>query len=183
MKTRELTLSALMIATLIICSQLSIPIGIVPITLQTFAILIIGMTLSVKNCLLVTTGYLVLGLTGLPVFAGGTGGIQSVLSPAFGFAIGFIPAAALIAYYLSKQTFLALWHYLLIGTLATLVIYIIGLVYMNFILTVIIGSQLSLIQLLMAGMIPFIPGDLLKIILSSAVAVRLRPSFSIFPVK
>ena len=183
MKTRELTLSALMIATLIICSQLSIPIGLVPVTLQTFAVLIVGMTLTVKNSLFVTIGYLVLGLIGLPVFANGSGGIQAVLSPSFGFAIGFIPAAALIAYYLAKNNTLHLRHYLMIGFLATLVIYLIVLSYMNFILTVIIGNHLSLNQLLMAGMIPFIPGDLLKIMLSSAVAIRLRPSFSVLPVK
>lgn len=57
MKTRELTLSALMIATLAICSQLSLPIGLVPVTLQTFAVLLIGMTLPVYNSLIVVVGY------------------------------------------------------------------------------------------------------------------------------
>lgn len=182
MKTRELTLSALMIATLIICSQLSLPIGVVPVTLQTFAVLIVGMTLSLKSSLFVTTGYLLLGLIGLPVFANGSGGIQAILSPSFGFAIGFIPAAALIAIYLDKSKTLTLRNYLLIGFLATLVIYLIGLIYMNFILTVIIGSHLSFTQLLMTGIIPFIPGDILKIVLSSAVAIRLRPRFFVFPI-
>lgn len=183
MKSRDLTLSALMIAILAICSQLSLPIGLVPVTLQTFAVLIIGMTLPVYNCLIVTIGYLALGLVGLPVFANASGGIQAALSPSFGFAIGFIPAAALIAYYLSKQNSLTRWHFIFIASIATLVIYAVGLMYMNFIMITVIEQPLSLTQLFMAGMVPFIPGDIMKIVLSSVVAIRLRSNLNLVTAK
>lgn len=174
MKTRDITLSALMIAVLAICSQLSIPIGPIPITLQTFAVLLIGMILPSKHAFIVTSAYLLLGLIGFPVFANGSGGIQSFLSPAFGFAIGFIPAATLMARFIERKSQPTLYNYLIASLIATLVLYSIGLSYMSFILNVVLGAQMTLSQVLMAGMLPFLPGDILKIIFSIVVAQRLR---------
>lgn len=174
MKTRDITLSALMIAILAISSQLSIPIGLIPITLQTFAVLLIGMILPSKHAFIVTSAYLLLGLIGFPVFANGSGGIQSFLSPAFGFAIGFIPAATVMARFLEKKNQPSLPHYLIASLVATLVLYSIGLSYMSFILNVVLGAQMTLPQVLIAGMLPFLPGDILKVFLSIVVAQRLR---------
>lgn len=174
MKTREITLSALMIAVLAICSQLSLPIGPIPITLQTFAVLLIGMLLPPKQAFTVTTAYLVLGLVGFPVFANGSGGIQAFLSPAFGFAIGFIPAATLMARFLESKLQPTLRTYLTASLLATVVLYLIGLSYMSFIIHTVLGAQMTLFQILTAGMLPFLPGDLLKVILSIGIAQRLR---------
>lgn len=174
MKTRDITLSALMIAVLAICSQLSIPIGPIPITLQTFAVLLIGMLLPSKHALMVTSAYLLLGLIGFPVFANGSGGIQSFLSPAFGFAIGFIPAATVMARFLEKKKSITMTDYFLASLLATVILYAIGLSYMSIILNVVLATQMSLTQIFMAGMIPFLPGDILKAILSVILAHRLR---------
>lgn len=174
MKTRDITLSALMIAVLAICSQLSIPIGPIPITLQTFAVLLIGLLLPPKHALLVTSSYLLLGLIGLPVFANASGGLQSLISPAFGFAIAFIPAATIMAHFLQKQHQPRLITYLLASVLATVILYAIGLSYMSFILNVVLGAELTASKILMLGMIPFIPGDIIKIMLSITIALRLR---------
>lgn len=173
MKTRDITLSALMIAILAICSQLSLPIGPIPITLQTFAVLLIGMILPSRQAFIVTSAYLFLGLIGFPVFANASGGIQSVLSPAFGFAIGFIPAATFAARFLEKKR-PTLRHYLIASLLATIILYLIGLSYMSVILNFLLGSQMSFVQILTAGMLPFLPGDMLKAVLSVGVALRLK---------
>lgn len=174
MKTRDITLSALMIAVLAICSQLSLPIGPIPITLQTFAVLLIGLLLPAKQAFTVTTAYLILGLIGFPVFANGSGGIQAFLSPAFGFAIGFIPAATFMARFLENKNLPTLRTYLTASLLATVILYLIGLSYMSFIINTVLGAQMTLSQILMAGMLPFLPGDILKVILSIGVAQRLR---------
>ena len=60
MKTRDITLMAVMLALLIICSQISIPMWPVAITLQTFAVLLIGMLLKPQEALIVTTFYMIL---------------------------------------------------------------------------------------------------------------------------
>lgn len=174
MKTREITLSALMIALLAICSQLSIPIGPIPITLQTFAVLLIGMLMPTKNALIVTSAYLAIGLIGFPVFANGSGGLQSLLSPAFGFAIGFIPAAGIMASILHKYKKPSLFQYLIASFFATLVLYVIGLLYMTFILNVILNTDLSAMQIFSIGMLPFIPGDIAKAFFSAIIALKLR---------
>ena len=93
MKTKDITFTAIMLSILIVCSQISIPIGPVPITLQTLAILLIGYFLSPKKSALATTLYLIMGLAGLPIFSAFSGGPQSILMPSFGFILGFIPVS------------------------------------------------------------------------------------------
>ena len=174
MKTSQLTQMALMLALLIICSQLTIPLGPVPITLQTFAILMIGLVLPPKYVGLTTLIYLVIGLFGLPVFSGGTGGFGSFISPSFGFVIGFIPASFIISYLkqrLKPETNPKLIAITLIGTI---ILYIIGLSYMYIIFRNVLDIETGFTHVLQLGLIPFIPGDIFKALLAIFVYKRLK---------
>lgn len=174
MKTRQLTQMALMLALLIICSQLTIPLGPVPITLQTFAILMIGLVLPPKYAGLTTLIYLVIGLFGLPVFSGGTGGFGSFISPSFGFVIGFIPASFIISYLkqrLKPETNSKLIGITLIGTV---ILYIIGLSYMYIIFRNVLDIETGFMHVLQLGLIPFIPGDIFKALLAIFIYKRLQ---------
>lgn len=173
MKAKDITLVALMVALLAICSQLSIPIQPVPITLQTLAVLMIGFLLTPRNAFLAGAIYMILGLIGLPVFAGFSGGYQSFISPAFGFIISFMFAAGLGAWYLKGKT--GLTHYIVAGLIMTAVTYLIGIPYMGMVLNGFNGASMSFYQILMAGLIPFIPGDLIKFALAVVLAKQLRP--------
>lgn len=170
MKNRDLTLIAILIAILIVCSQLALPIGPVPITLQTLAVLLIGYLLPPKNAFLATSIYLVMGLFGLPIFSNFMGGLQSFLMPSFGFALGFIPASYFQAKYLTKFQ-----NLIVAGIINFTITYLIGLSYMAFILNIYLNSQLNFVGILMAGMIPFIPGDILKLVVGVILAKRLLP--------
>lgn len=174
MKTRQLTQMALMLALLIICSQLTIPLGPVPITLQTFAILMIGLVLPPKYAGLTTLIYLVVGLFGLPVFSGGTGGFGSFISPSFGFVIGFIPASFIISYL--KQRLKPETNSKLMGTtlIGTVILYIIGLSYMYIIFRNVLDIETGFTHVLQLGLIPFIPGDIFKALLAIFVYKRLQ---------
>lgn len=174
MKTRQLTQIALMLALLIICSQLTIPLGPVPITLQTFAILMIGLVLPPKYAGLTTLIYLVIGLFGLPVFSGGTGGFGSFISPSFGFVIGFIPASFIISYL--KQRLKPETNSKLMGTtlIGTVILYIIGLSYMYIIFRNVLDIETGFTHVLQLGLIPFIPGDIFKALLAIFVYKRLK---------
>lgn len=174
MKTRQLTQMALMLALLIICSQLTIPLGPVPITLQTFAILMIGLVLPPKYAGLTTLIYLVVGLFGLPVFSGGTGGFGSFISPSFGFVIGFIPASFIISYL--KQRLKPETNSKLMGTtlIGTVILYIIGLSYMYIIFRNVLDIETGFTHVLQLGLIPFIPGDIFKALLAIFVYKRLK---------
>ncbi len=175
MKAKDLTLTAILLSLLIVCSQLVVPIGPVPITLQTLAVLMIGYFLSPRNALLATAAYFIGGLVGLPIFSGFQGGLQSVLLPSFGFVLAFIPAACLQALYLKKNGTSKTIHLILSGLLNFIVTYLIGLTYMAIILNLYMGSNLTVTGILMAGFIPFIPGDVLKLTLGILLAKRLYP--------
>lgn len=175
MKTKEITLTAIMITILIICSQLSIPIGPIPVTLQTLAVLMIGYFLTSKTAVLATCLYLFMGLAGFPIFSAFTGGIQAMLMPSFGFILGFIPASYVQAKYLEKYSSLEIKHLVISGMLNFSITYLIGLTYMAGILNFYLDSHLTLTGILMAGFIPFIPGDILKLSVGVLLAKRLLP--------
>lgn len=175
MKTKNLTLTAILLAILIICSQLALPIGPVPITLQTLAVMMIGYLLSPRNALLATTIYLVMGLAGLPVFSAFSGGLQYVLMPSFGFALSFIPASYLQAKYLEKQSNPEVKQFILAGLINFSITYLIGLTYMTGILNLYMNRQLNFVGILMAGFIPFLFGDILKLIVSITLAKKIIP--------
>lgn len=175
MKTKEMTLTAIMVTILIICSQLSIPIGPIPITLQSLSVLMIGYLLKPKTALLTTSLYLFMGLIGFPIFSSFSGGIQAMLIPSFGFILGFIPASYVQAKYLEKYSNPEVKHLIIAGVLNLLITYLIGLTYMAGILNLYLGQHLTLGGILMTGFIPFIPGDILKLSIGVLLARRLLP--------
>ncbi|MBQ8815635.1 MAG: biotin transporter BioY [Lachnospiraceae bacterium] len=85
----ELTYIALAAALLTICAWIAIPFGDVPITLQTFAVLVIAGLFGTRSGLLALGVYLLMGMVGLPVFSGMTGGLGRLLGPTGGYLIGF----------------------------------------------------------------------------------------------
>ena len=92
-------------ATLItVCSWISIPIGIIPFTLQTMAILAVMLTAGGRRGTAAIAVYLAMGACGLPVFAGFKGGLASFAGTSGGFLIGFV-IAALVYWALEKALF------------------------------------------------------------------------------
>lgn len=174
MKIQDLTRVALMLALLVVCSQIAIPVGPVPITLQTLIVLIIGLVLPPKQAVLTTVLYIVLGLVGLPVFAQSVGGLQAVFMPSFGFVLAFVPAAWFMSTIVTNNYLEMNVHYFLALLFGNAIIYSIGIFYMNFILTVYLGNELTLMDILMAGMVPFIPGDFVKSVVAYLCARRLK---------
>lgn len=175
MKAKELTLTALLLALLVVLSQLAVPIGPVPITLQTLAVLLIGYFLSPRNALIATFTYLVSGLVGLPIFSNFQGGFQSVLLPSFGFILAFMPASYFQAWYLKNRSASQIKHLVVAGLINFATTYLLGLTYMAVILNLYLGNNLTFTGILMAGLLPFVPGDLLKLVIGLSLAKRLLP--------
>ena len=178
MKTKDLVLNALMIAVLVIASQLSIPFQPVPITLQTLAVMLIGMLRGPKNSFIIIGGYTVLGLIGLPVFSGFSGGFQTILSPSFGFILSWWLAVPLQSLYLQRREYVEYKELVVSSLINSLVTSMIGIPYMAAILNLYLGADMSFYAVLMAGFIPFIPGDIVKIILAVLIGKRLYPKLS-----
>lgn len=174
MKTADLTRVSLLLALLIVSAQFAIPIGPVAISLQTLVVLIIGLILPARQAILTTSLYLVVGLIGLPVFAQAMGGPQSILLPSFGFVLSFIPAVWIISKIRQLPSRDKMSNYLLAIFLAHLIIYAIGLAYMTFILNFYLGNAMSFGRILTIGMLPFIPGDVVKAGIAISIARSLN---------
>ena len=131
-----------------------LPFTPVPVTGQTFAVLLIGVVLGSRRGGMSLALYVLEGILGLPVFAGGTGGMAVLFGPTAGYLIGFIPAAILVGY-LSEKGFDRNWIPMFFALLLGLtVIYLFGVVR----LLAFVGNE----KVFLFGVAPFLVGDLLK---------------------
>lgn len=154
-RIRNMTYTALICAALCVISPLSLPVGAVPISLATFAVMlgvyVTGVKTSTAACLL----YLAIGAAGLPVFSGFGGGIGKLTGATGGYLIGYVFLAAVsgIIIKLAKGNRLVEFAGFVIGNL---VLYAFGTAWLAY------TAKLSFGSALLVGVIPFIPGDLLK---------------------
>lgn len=173
LNTKDITKIGMFTALTAIGASISIPLGPVPITLQSLFVLLSGLVLGSRKAFFSQTAYVLLGLAGLPVFAGFSGGIQSVTNPSFGFVIGFV-AAAFSAGKISEKQTCSTKNSALSVLVGTLVIYAIGIPYMYYVLNIILAKNLNIIQILSMGMFMFIPGDILKAVIAVIIGKKLQ---------
>ena len=164
-----------------LCAQVSfhIPITPVPITLQTLAVLLTGAALGSRRGALAMLLYLAEGAAGLPVFAGGTGGFVHLEAAAVGYwaqpaaggkvdVVAAVVPIEIVARY--EAPFRAVGMnpgFVTTSALAmlpgTLVIYAFGVPWLA------VSLHLNLLTAFMLGMVPFIPGDLIKLVIAAAL--------------
>lgn len=170
MTTRDLVLCALCAAVTCILAPLSVPLaGEVPISLATFAVLLSGILLGAKLGGLSQVIYVLLGSVGVPVFAGWKGGIGITLGITGGYIIGYIPMAfvAGLLYYRFGRNESGVRKYaamIVSMILATAALYFIGTAWF------IAQTKMTLAASLTACVIPFLPGDLIKIVAVMLIA-------------
>ena len=176
-----LTLSALFCTLICVGSFIRIPMpNMMPVTLQTFFVLLTGLILPLRVSALATFTYMVLGLIGLPIFSGG-GGLGYILMPNFGFVIGFVISSVIISVVTQKLKNRQLWQYIVISLLGVVAIYIIGILYFAFITNVYNNNNCSAIWFVQTVFVPFIPKEIICIILSSLSAYKIRPYITKIP--
>lgn len=173
----DFTQIALFTAIICILVQFSVPLpGGVPMTLQTLIIPLAGLILGAKKGTYATLLYILLGVVGLPVFAGGKAGIGVLLSVTGGFIVSF-PLMPLLAgvfenfgYKLNnKRSGMKYYTMLMIGlVLGAFINYFIGTVWF------VIMAKSTVEAALMACVIPFIPTAIIKIIIDFILAPILK---------
>lgn len=170
-QTKDITKIALLVALIAVGAFISIPIGPVPFTLQNFFVFMTGLLLTPFYAGLTVFIYVLLGLIGVPIFAGFTGGFQSVLKPSFGFLIAFIIGAAFISKFAHGEKNFGKTMVILV--IAEVIFYAIGLPYMYYILNVVMGNPMDISKVFAIGMIPFIIPDLTKAVVAAIIAPRI----------
>lgn len=166
----DCTRIALLSALIAVSSYIIIPLPFspVPVTGQTLAIMLCALLLTPKQSVLTLVIYLLIGVSGVPVFAGGTAGPGVLLGPTGGFLIGFIPMAFFISYF--KGTHPHLLRYFIVSALGSLVILnLVGVPWLAF------SAGISFSQALTLGFLPFLPGGILKLFMAVLLAWKLVP--------
>lgn len=146
------------IALLTAASLVRVPMWPVPMTLQTLAVLLIGAVAGARIGVASVAGWMALGALGLPVLAGG----QALGGPTFGYILGFAAAAALVGTLVARGATTG-WRLLLALLAGEAVIFALGLTWLR------LGWVPSLEATLAAGLLPFIPGEGLKLALAFAL--------------
>lgn len=167
LKTRRIASVALLAALTAVCAQVVIPLPLVPITLQTFAVILSGLLLGPGGGALSQLVYLCLGAAGLPVFAGFQGGVAALVGPHGGYLWGFV-AAALVAGFIGSDSTAGLGRLIAAALVAALAVYAVGLPWLA------AAAHLPLGAAFTAGMLPFLPGDAAKAVFAAYLARAIR---------
>ena len=168
MAVRKLTVVAMLTALICIVGPLTLPVGPVPVSLTSAVLLLTACLLGGRRAALCAGVYLLIGLTGLPVLAGFTGGAARLLGPTGGFLLGYLPMTALCGFVCARrENRLVQLGVLLAGTM---LLYFTGTAWYCW------QSGAEVSAALAVCVLPFLPGDAVKIaaVLTGGNAVKRR---------
>ncbi len=147
-----------------------IPLPPVPITLQNFFVIMAGLLLGARAGCLSQIIYLLMGLIGLPVFSGG-GGIAYVMKPSFGYLLGFILAPGAVGLFMKNKAY-SRGNIFIASILGMIAIYLFGVPYLALYMHYVLDKPDVIMPAIKAGLLIFLPGDLLKCIVLAAISGR-----------
>lgn len=144
-----------------VSAQFQVPMVPVPMTMQSFAVLVIGAAYGARLGAATLLLYIAEGALGLPVFAGMKGGAQHLVGPTGGYIVGFVLAAGAVGWLAERG-----WDR---GIVRTAIAMLIGKVFIFVPGVLWLGAVIGMEKAIGAGLVPFIPGIFLKIALAVAV--------------
>jgi len=162
LKVRDMCVSALMAAFLCVIGPVTIPTGTVPLSLTGFGICLAGGVLGVRRAGLAVLLYILIGISGLPVFSGWNGSFAHLAGPTGGFIIGYLPCAMISG--MGKgagKRRMALW--MAVGTLS---MYIMGAAWFAAV------SESTILPALSVCVLPFLLPDAVKVFFAAHMAAR-----------
>ena len=143
-------------------AQIIVPLQPVPFTMQTFAVLLVGTAMGPMRGAISMALYMVLGLVGLPVFAGLSSG-NALLLPTGGYLVGFVLAAALVGWLAQVEWDRKFLKAIVTFTAGSVVIYAVGAPWLA------ASLGISLTDAIGVGVVPFLVGDALKALLAAGL--------------
>lgn len=166
-RVRNMCETAMMAALLCAVAPMSVPAGAIPFTLATFGVCLCGALLGSRRGTAAVGVYLLIGAAGLPVFSGYAGGLQKLAGATGGYLIGYLPCAWIIGLaadrYSGKR-----WMLSAAMIAGTAVCYAVGTAWFMRL------TGASLKASLAGCVVPFLPGDAVKIAAASALSSALR---------
>lgn len=175
MNVRKMCRLALMTALICIAAPLSVPIGPIPISLATLTVYLAGALLGPVDGVIAVALYILLGAVGLPVFSGFGAGIAKLIGVTGGYIIGYLPCAALTgagAKFWGDRK----WVYPVAMVVGTIACYVLGTAWFM------VQTGTGLAASMSSCVLPFLPGDAIKIVIASVLAVILRERVKLFAI-
>ncbi len=169
---KNLTYSALFTGIIAVLAQVAIPLPFspVPVTGQLIGVLLAGAILGSRNGLLSVTAYILLGAAGAPVFSMARGGIYMLAGPTGGYLWGFLPAVFLVGLAVERKQGVSYLRIILIMAAALALIYLFGGIQLGVIM------RYTPVQVLLTGVLPFLPFDLFKVFLAALMYGKIAAS-------
>ncbi len=147
--------------TIAAAAQIAIPLPLVPLTGQTFAVLLVGALLGARLGAFTVLAYLLEGFAGLPVFSAGRSGLAMLAGPTGGYLVGFIAAAASVGWLAQRGWDRRTLTTVAAMTLGNLVLYGFGAAWLTFLI--------GLDRALAVGVYPFVLGEVIKVGLAAVI--------------
>lgn len=172
LNTVRMTQIALMTAIICVISPwvIVVPFSPVPVSLSLFAVLLTAYLLGARDGCICCTLYLVLGCVGLPIFSGGVGGPGKLFGPTGGYLVGYLVTAWFTGIAASRLKSKAILR-LLGMVLGVCGCYALGTLWL------IVSMEIGIKEGLMLGVVPYIPADLMKIVMVFVLGAELRKRF------
>ena len=165
--TQNLVLMALFAAVLCVSAYISIPLpNGSHITLLNFVVTLIGMVFSVSQSFLIVLVWMLLGMVGIPIFIGGNAGVAYLFGPFGGFNFSFLLIAVLLPLCRGKNYNRI--RYTIVAILSAVLVDAIGSLWLMF------SSHMTLQAAFLAGFVPFIGLDLVKVIVVAQIAPQFK---------
>jgi biotin transport system substrate-specific component len=168
---RDMVAAALVAALMAATGWVSIPLGTVPITLQTFTVALAALLLPAAWAAGAMAVYVALGAAGVPVFAGGTAGLGVLAGPTGGYLVGFVVAAGIGAFVRSAAVQANAPQLLadaIAGIMLLALVYAVGTPWLAYV------AHLSLAKAVLGGVVPFVVGDAAKVAVAVVIAAAVR---------
>lgn len=180
MKTKNLVLCAVCAALICVTAPLAVPVGAVPVTLATFAVMLTGVLLGGSRGALSVTVYLLIGAVGVPVCAGYTPALPKLLGPTGGYLVGYIPlvflCGAIYSLWGKNSRGVKKYASMLLGmTVGTAALYAFGTAWFC------ILNHVGVLYALSICVVPFLFGDALKIAAVMILAPHLERAIAKMP--
>ena len=163
-----------------VCAWITIPVGVIPITLQTFAVFLCAVTLGAKRGTLSVLVYILIGAVGVPVFSGFKGGIGTLLGATGGYIVGFIFSAILTGILSEKFCKYSIIKNVLAMLAGLAVCYLFGTLWFMFVYTK-STEPTHFISVMMKCVVPFILPDIIKISLAAVLGTKLKKVLNNMP--
>jgi biotin transport system substrate-specific component len=167
-KLRMVVLASLMAALTAVGAYIQVPIGPVPIVLSTLFVILSGLLLGSRWGPASMGLYLLVGAIGMPVFAGGKGGLAHFFGPTGGYLFGYVLASWITGFVSERSGGLLLLDILAV-VIGSFVIYSLGVPWLKLV------TQMSWSKTLMVGMVPFLIGDAIKASVAIILVKSVRP--------